>query len=215
MLKAQAAPLSATKPSTRQHQASSARKVPTRATDDQATDHERIRTRSRSTSQTYFYPATGPGAPRPRSPSASAHPVVGSARNVAVWCAARRRGGRGQQRRGLADRGSQQQQQPARTCVQWVRGASAEYRAAVPSGRGARHTVPRLVARRRCGPGAMRRVHGQTARSGAQRGHISAVGLWPLRIAYVPETPPLAPVEEMRQSPPAWHRREACKDLIR
>ena len=35
-------------------------------------------------------------------------------------CAAGSRGGWKQQRRGLAGRGSQQQQQPARTCVQWV-----------------------------------------------------------------------------------------------
>ena len=111
-------------PSTPQHQASSARKAPTRATDDQATDHERIRTRSRLTSQTHFYPATGPGAPalalRPRSASLLRPPGCRQCTECCRVVCCEKQGGRGQQRRGLADRGSQQQQQPARTCVQWV-----------------------------------------------------------------------------------------------
>ena len=120
-------------PSTPQHQASSARKAPTRATDDQATDHERIRTRSRLTSQTHFYPATGPGAPalalRPRSASLLRPPGCRQCTECCRVVCCEKQGGRGQQRRGLADRGSQQQQQQqqqqqparaARTCVQWV-----------------------------------------------------------------------------------------------
>ena len=110
-------------PSTPQHQASSARKAPTRAIDDQATDHVRIRTRSRSTSQTHFYPATGPGAPalalRPRSASLLRPPGCRQCTECCRVVCCEKQGGRGQQRRGLADRGSQQQQQqPARTCVQ-------------------------------------------------------------------------------------------------
>ena len=64
--------------------------------------------------------AHGRDATRPIYFYPPAHPVVGSAWHAAVSCAAGSRGGREQQRRGLAGRGSQQQQQPARTSVQWV-----------------------------------------------------------------------------------------------
>ena len=58
--------------------------------------------------------------------------------------------------------------------------ASAQYRAAVPSGRGAGHTVPRQAARRHWqqrGAGAEERIQRQTTPSGAQRGVRAQVPL--------------------------------------
>ena len=181
-------------PSTPQHQASSARKAPTRAIDDQATDHVRIRTRSRSTSQTHFYPATGPGAPalalRPRSASLLRPPGCRQCTECCRVVCCEKHGGRGQQRRGLADRGSQQQQQqqqqPARTrlaraysgCQCPVPGSCAKRQ------RGDVHSAPPVRSAALAEVG--RRGHG------AVRGHFPPLAYLAsanrLSAAYVPET---------------------------